>query len=169
MSRSILFMIIILLFSSCSTVTVNSDYDPAFNFTEYTSYKIVKSVPQRPDGVAMPSLTFSLVREAIEYELTKRGIGKNEKLADFGITWYTALNSDVYDNVDNLKDWKSNFNSEDEGMLIIDFVDVNTGKVVWRGWSKNILSSENLEDKIKESVHEILSHYPPKEMMGIRN
>lgn len=169
MSRSILFLFIILLFTSCSTINVSSDYDRAFNFTEYTSYKIIKTLPQRPDGVVMPSLTFNLVREAIERELTKSGVGKNEHRADFGITWHTALNNHVYENVESLYDWNEKFTSEEEGMLIIDFIDINTNKVVWRGWSKNVLSSENLEEKIKESVHEILSLYPPKEMMGIRN
>ncbi|MCZ7602666.1 MAG: DUF4136 domain-containing protein [Melioribacteraceae bacterium] len=169
MSRSILFLFIILLFTSCSTITVNSDYDSAFNFTEYTSYKIIKTLPQRPNGVAMPSLTFNLVREAIESELTKSGVGKNEHRADFGITWHTALNDNVYENVESLKDWNDYFDSAEEGMLIIDFVDINTNQIVWRGWSKNVLTSENLEEKIKESVRKILSLYPPKEMMGIRN
>ena len=169
MSRSILFIFFSLLFFSCSSITVNYDYNRSFDFTKYTSYKIIKTIPQRPDGVAMPSFTYNLVREAIESELTKSGVGKNEQRADFGITWHTALNDIVYENVDNLKDWKDNFNSEEEGMLIIDFVDISTGEVVWRGWSKNVLTSENLEEKIKESVHEILSLYPPKEMMGIRN
>jgi hypothetical protein len=116
----------------------------------------------------MPSLTFNLVKEAIELELTKRGIGKNDPRADFGVTWHTAMNKNVYENVDNLKNWKADLNSEEEGMLIIDFIDINTEEVVWRGWSKNILSSENLEEKIKETVREILSLYPPREMMGLR-
>jgi hypothetical protein len=117
----------------------------------------------------MPSLTFNLVREAIESELTKSGVGKNEHRADFGITWHTALNDNVYENVESLKDWNDYFDSAEEGMLIIDFVDINTNQIVWRGWSKNVLTSENLEEKIKESVRKILSLYPPKEMMGIRN
>lgn len=158
--------IAILFFSfflmTCSSIQTNNSYDNSYDFTAFNTYKISKDLPARPDGVQMPSATYSLIKSAIDLEMTKKGIGKNEKLAEIGITWHTALNDEVYETADNVSSWENSFESNEKEMLIIDILDLKSGKVVWRGWAKNVLNTENLEERINEAVKEILVEFPPK-------
>lgn len=53
----------------------------------------------------------------------------------------------------------------DAGMIMLDFVDARTGKVVWRGWAESSMDAviENqawMEEKIDQSVARILSRFP---------
>lgn len=161
------FFIITLFFFSCSSVKVHTDHNKSFDFTKFTTYKILKELPKLPDGAQMPSLTYDLIGRAIDFELAKHGFGKNNLFANFGIDWHTALDEKIYQNVNSLTNWKSNFSEDETGMLIIDIVDLESGNVVWRGWAKDVLTSQNLEEKISESVSQILSQFPPKNILGL--
>lgn len=158
---TIVFLFLSIFFIACSSVQTNISYDDSYDFTVFNSYKIVKELPARPDGVQMPSATFSLIKNAINFEMAKKGIGKNNTLAEIGVEWHTALNDDVYETSDNISSWEDNFESTEKGMLIIDVLDMKTKKVVWRGWAKNVLNTEKLEERINEAVAEILIEFPP--------
>ena len=80
---------------------------------------------------------------------------------------YTALNEEVYSNDEQIKNWNDSFSKNEEGMLIIDIVNLENNSIVWRGWKKNVLKSANLEEGINEAVHEILSEFPPENPMGL--
>ena len=157
----IIFLLLSFIFFSCSSAQVNRIYNQSFDFTPFTTYKIIKELPKRPDGVQMPSATYGLIKSAVDLEMAKKSFGKNKERAEFGITWHTALNDKVFENDEALKDWEKNFNSSEEGMLIIDIVYLETGNVVWRGWEKSVLGTENLEERINEAVQEILEPFPP--------
>lgn len=52
--------------------------------------------------------------------------------------------------------------SYEEGMLIIDIVNADTGNLVWRGWRGVRLSQENFNaGNVREQVRLILSAFPP--------
>ncbi len=150
------------VFCACSSSDLSKTYNNSFDFNPLDTYKIVKTLPIGPGGQAMPSATFNLIKSAIDLDMAKKGFGKNKELADFGITWHTALNDEVYENTGDLTGWQKAFSKNDTGMLIIDIIYLKENKLVWRGWAKDVLSSENLEENIKEAVTEILEHFPPK-------
>ncbi len=159
---SFIFLILSFAFISCSSFDVSRDYNHLFDFNVFETYKIVKELPKGPTGQAMPSATYGLIKSAIDLEMAKKGFGKNDERSNFGITWHTALNDEVYENIDDLEAWKQAFSQSDEGMLIIDVIYLKENKVVWRGWAKDVLSSENLKERINEAVSEILDPFPPK-------
>lgn len=163
----LLFLTLSILLLSCSSLKVDSVHNRSFDFTNFSTYKILKELPTLPDGSQMPSLTYNLIASAIDFEMSKRGIGKNELLANFGIDWHTSLDEKVYKNVNSLTNWESNFSDDETGMLIIDVVDLESGNVVWRGWAKEVLTSQNLEEKISNSVSQILYQYPPENILGL--
>lgn len=169
MKSNFIFLIFIFTFFlvSCSSVNVNNDHNKSFDFTKLSTYKILKELPKLPDGSQMPSLTYNLIASAVDLEMSKRGIGKNELLANFGIDWHTSLDEKVYKNVNSLTNWESNFSHDETGMLILDIVDLESGNVIWRGWAKEVLTSQNLEEKISDSVSKILSQYPPENILGL--
>lgn len=169
MKRFTFITITFLLFSfaACSSAVVNNSYHHSFDFTKFVSYKIVKVVPKQPAGGQMPSATFGLIKSAIDLEMARKSYGKNDQLADFGIDWHTALNDDVYMSGSSLKRWDGVFAENEKGMLIIDIIDLENNSVVWQGWKKNVLGSENLEEGIKEAVKEILSKFPPENPLGL--
>lgn len=52
--------------------------------------------------------------------------------------------------------------SYQEGHLIIDIIDAQTHKLVWRGWTSAIVRPSNYSDEaVNEMVNEILSRFPP--------
>lgn len=52
--------------------------------------------------------------------------------------------------------------SYEEGMLIIDIVNADTGNLVWRGWRGVRLNQTNFDDSnVREQVRLILSAFPP--------
>lgn len=163
----LLFLTLSILLLSCSSLKVDSVHNRSFDFTNFSTYKILKELPTLPDGSQMPSLTYNLIASAIDFEMSKRGVGKNDLFANFGIIWYTSLDEKVYTTGESLSGWQSYFNESDSGMLIIDIIDLENNGVVWRGWAKDVLSSQNLEERINASVSEILSKYPPDNILGL--
>lgn len=159
---TISFLLVFFVLSACSSVDVNSDYNHSFDFTQLTTYKILKEFSQN-SGNGNSSLADEKIKNAIELEMTKKGIGKNEKLADYGITWNTKLN-DV-DKNDALKNWNSSFSGGEKGMLIIDAVDIKTNKIIWRGWSKNAFTGDDFDEVINDVVADILSLFPPEHLL----
>lgn len=160
---TIFLLLVFFILSACSSADVNSDYDHSFDFTQLTTYKILKELPQNSEE-GNSSLADEKIKNAIELEMTKKGIGKNEKLADYGITWNTKLN-DV-DKNDALKNWKSSFSAGEKGMMIIDAVDIKTNKIIWRGWSKNAFTGDDFDEVINDVVADILSLFPPEHLLG---
>ena len=47
-----------------------------------------------------------------------------------------------------------------EGTFVIDLIDAETNKVVWRGWANDRIAPENLNSEIRNYVQEIFEEFP---------
>ncbi len=165
--------VLLLIFSSCTTVRVVTDYDKDVNFGNYSNYAFYKP---GIDKAQISDLDKKRILRAIDAELSAKGMIKSEK-ADILVSIFTKEREriNVYNNNFGYgwgwHPWYyggyygSSVSSTTEGSLYIDIIDAKTNELVWQGvGSANLITSGNIEKKekrIREIVREIIAKYPP--------
>lgn len=162
-----------MLFASCSSVRVASDYDTKVNFNQYQTYAFFKP---GIDKAEISDLDKRRILRAIDNELGAKGMQKSET-PDIMISFFTKANErvDVYQ---SYYGWGSPWgwgwgypwggttvSRTTEGTLYIDIIDAKTNELVWQGIGTaplNNTSMERKEARINEIVKKILERYPPK-------
>jgi hypothetical protein len=169
--------------AACSTLSVHADHDPRADFTRYHTYAWSPDSGSKPasDISGLPSdLMENRIRATIEAQLATRGLkpakaGEKPDLfvrdqlvqrqmlegsgagysVGFGYgygPWYGAIGGPLYPSVRQFT----------EGTLVIDLIDVDNHRLVWRGLANDELA--NLDDspqQVDQIVTETLRRYPP--------
>ena len=167
-------VLLVLVFTSCSSLRITSDYDTEVDFTKYNTFAFYK---KGIDKAEASDLDKKRILKAIETELISKGLSKSTN-PDLLITFTTKSKEKV--NVNNMNmglgwgwGWNPwmfggmntvNVNQYTEGTLMIDFLDRNNNSLIWQGIGSGSLRMKNAEKKkerINEFVHEILEKYPP--------
>ena len=168
-----LFMLLIL--SSCSSVSVNSDYDKNTDFSRYKTFAFQKN---GIDKVEISDLDKKRILRAIDSEMTKKGFTKSET-PDLLINIFTKEKEQVDVNQFN-NNWgfgwrwgwdpfmwggQTTVTRTTEGTLFIDIIDATKKELIWQGIGSGALKTQNREKKeirIKEFVAEIMTQFPPE-------
>ena len=162
------------LFSSCSSVMVNSDYDKNTDFNSYKTFAFQKS---GIDKLEISDLDKKRILRAIDSEMTKKGFTKSEK-PDLLINIFTKEREQVDINQYN-SNWgygwrwggdpfmwggQTTVTKTTEGTLFIDIIDANKKELIWQGEGNGYLTrkTEEKEARINEFVTKILEQYPPE-------
>lgn len=163
----------LLLFASCSSVRVASDYDTKVNFNQYQTYAYFKP---GIDKAEISDLDKRRILRAIDHEMSTKGMQKSDT-PDVMISFFTKAKErvDVYQNHYGWAHpwgwgwgypWSGTTVSRTtEGTLYIDIIDAKTNELVWQGIGTaplNNTSMERKEARINEIVKKILERYPPK-------
>jgi hypothetical protein len=172
----------VMILSSCSTVTVTTDYDHSAPFGTYRTYAV-----EPPANVPPLSPTAdAALRSALQENLAARGIREvtaGEK-PDLAVVPHTKVQQKY--SVQQYTQWGyapgvwpyyggyygvwagapytySTINSYTEGTLILDFVDSSKQKLVFRGIGTATVSgdTESNAEKIREAVKKIVAKFPP--------
>ena len=173
--KTLKFIPVFLLFvlASCSSVSVNSDYDKKANFESYKTYAYLKSAV---DKLEISDLDKKRILRSIDEIMATKGFTKSET-PDVLISIFTKENQrvDVYNR--SGFGWgmgwgfspymTMGFNSSyitPEGTLYIDLVDAKTKDLIWQGEGNGYLTknTEEKDERVKEFVTKILEQYPPK-------
>lgn len=166
-------------FAGCSTMEVNSDYDPAVDFSGLQTYawvpeeKLVRANPPLYD-----SLMDSRIKKAVEERLEKNGYAAAVKTPpDFYITYHVTVQTKV--DVDTVTEiyghWGWNrgrwiatepiVRHYEVGTLILDMVDPGLEKLLFRGYARARIndrdSPQKKEQQVREAVRRILELFPP--------
>lgn len=171
-------LLVLFVFSSCTTVRVVSDYDRQANFNEYNSFAFYKP---GIDKAEISDLDKKRILRAINSELAAKGLNKSDS-PDLLVSIFTKEREriNVYNN--NFG-WGWGWNPwwyggyygnsvsrSTEGSLYIDLIDAKTNELVWQGvGSARLITSGNIDKKearIREIVREILMKYPPGNTMN---
>jgi hypothetical protein len=180
MNRVLALLVTAAAMGGCSTLKVNTDYDPAADFARLQSYAWLPD-PRPPTGD--PRLDSSLldarVRRAVDSQLAARGhreVSPDE--ADFLVTYHVALETKL--DVETIHHgygygwgrWYGGMGGStrvreyEQGTLLLDFVDPKTRLLLWRGSaSARIRPSNSPEESQKrsdEAVAAMLKRFPPK-------
>jgi hypothetical protein len=176
-TRKILFnfscIVAILLLVSCSTISVNQDYDPAYDFSKLKTFGFIPITEE----AGIDQLNATRLGDAIKANLNAKGYTLADQ-ADFGIALFftkdtkTSIQSTGYGYGYGYgyrgyggMGGSTYVTQYEEGTLVIDFVDMAKQELVWRGVGTGALSdSPSVEERtanINNAVTQILAQFPP--------
>ncbi|PKW29554.1 DUF4136 domain-containing protein [Flavobacterium lindanitolerans] len=160
--------------ASCSSVHVATDYDKNVDFANYKSFAFFKS---GIDKVEISDLDKRRILNAIDAELTAKGITKSEN-PDLLVNIFTKSRQQVDVNQFNAgwgygwgwgwNPWmwggrSTTVSTTTEGTLYIDLIDARKKELIWQGEGVGVLTQNinKKDERIKEFVKKILEKYPP--------
>lgn len=174
MKKFLLFTFFLMLLASCSSITVNSDYDKKVDFSQYKTFAFYKT---GIDKVEISDLDKKRILRSIEETLTAKGFIISET-PDLIINIFTKEREQVDVNQFNMgwgygwgwgwDPWmmggNTSVNRYPVGTLFIDLIDANKKELIWQGEGQGTLTKDtNKKDEhIKKFVTKILEQYPPQ-------
>jgi len=167
-------LLLLIAFTSCSSVKVAADYDKAVDFNNYKTFAFFKS---GIDKAEINDIDKRRILRAIESELLAKGYTKSEK-PDLLVSIFTKSNQrvDVYNNNWGVGAWgwggprwgwgwnmQPTVSTSTQGVLYVDLIDANKKELVWQGQGTGYLSKnvDKKEERIKAFVTKIMEKYPP--------
>ena len=150
--------------TSCSSISVRTDYDREVNFTKYQTFKWMPNPEKRLGRVKQNSLVDKRIRRAIKHEMETKGYRfvKSGK-ADALIVYHIAVQNKV--DIDRYGYWgrRVHVRRYKEGSIILDIVDARTKEMVWRGVAQGTVSYlKGDPERVNEAVSKLLEEYPPR-------
>jgi hypothetical protein len=160
----------------CSTVyDVQYDFDQQADFSRLLKYDWMPT----PEGANIDDLSIARVKKAVNADLKAKGLQLTSQDPDFFIAEHMGAEEKVQINNWGYAYgpyngywggyWGNGGVSEyryEEGTLILDFVDAETNKLIWRGAAKAEIDRVNTPEKkdklVAEAVQAILKNFPPK-------
>ena len=188
MNRSGFYAIItslLFLCFGCSTISVQTDYNPAFDFSGLKSYAWLESGQSPSEDTRINNdLVIDRVRAAVEQSLENKGFVKAEgERADFMVNWHGAIDKKIqvktidhfyspygYGPLSRDPFWGSSVRSStayeyEVGTLIIDILDPVAHKLLWRGSGQDRIREKKKPEEIgagiREAVTAIMKDFPP--------
>ena len=166
----------------CASLTVSSDYDPSFDFSDYRTWSWL---PGPQGGSEDPRIANELVddrvRAAVEKQLTARGYElRSTGTPDFRVRYHAAVEDAVDVRMLNRSygygpGWggprggvvtETYARKYEQGTLILDIVDANSEKLVWRGFAQaevdRSATPEQRRQRIGDAIRQILAGFPPQ-------
>src|SRR5689334_12376231 len=172
--RTLVIMITAALAAGCATLTVSSHIERNIKFTYYLTYDWGP-----PDilPVGDPRLDNNpFFRDYVQGTIEKKMDAKGYERAftgtpDLLIHYHASVNQklEVYE-VDHRYGYcygncEPQISNYEEGTLLVDVVDARTSKVVWRGWSQDVMNGvidnqDRLEKQVDEGVTRMMQLLP---------
>lgn len=156
-------MVLGLLAVSAAAQSVQSDFDRSFRFSELKSFRFAVQKRGATDPLAGDTLNDGRIRNGLESQLT--GFRMESEKADFVIAYYVTTKNKL-----NVQDFGYGpprwFGSRDirvnqysEGTLMVDFIDVKSNQVIWRGRAVGTLEMKGVDKKISKSVEKLVKQF----------
>ena len=173
MKKFLLSRFFLLLLASCSSITVNSDYDKKVDFSQYKTFAFYKT---GIDKVAISDLDKKRILHSIEETLLAKGFTASET-PDLLINIFTKEREQVDVNQLNMgwgygwgwgwSPWmmggNTSVNRYPVGTLFIDIIDAKKKELIWQGEGEGNLTKDThkKDENSNEFVTKILAQYPP--------
>jgi len=154
-----------LLFSACSSLSVNVDYDPDFDFSLQNSFAIVHYNKEGEDTLFNDRLI-----EALETELlAKRYIKKDKDTTDLIFVFHVNVENKTDIDTDYIRLGYSRYGYSGhmmattrtykykKGTLIIDALNPKDNKIVFRSIATDILKTHNTPEERTEYLNKVIN------------
>jgi hypothetical protein len=150
---------------SAAAQSVQSDFDRSFKFSDLKTFSFAVQNRAATDPLASDTLNDGRIRSGLESQLTASGFRVEKEKSDFVIAYYVTTKNKL-----NVQDFGYGpprwFGSRDirvnqysEGTLMVDFIDVKTNQVIWRGRASGTLEMKGVEKKISKSVEKLVKQF----------
>ena len=172
-----LVFILLIAVTGCSNVTVNYDYDQNVDWAKFKTYGWM-DVPPRPADPTSPlpdtPLLQQRIHSSVDYEMGQRGITLGDN-PDLLVVYHLGSQEKI-----QVTDWGYNYSDYywgyggrqidvqqfTEGSLVLDLVDTETQKLVWRGTGTGVVdksqkSPEEMQERANKVIHKIMESFPP--------
>jgi len=154
-----------LLVVSAAAQTVQSDFDRTFRFSSLKTFSFAVQRRAATDPLAGDTLNDGRIRTGLESQLLANGFRMETGTPDFVIAYYVTTKNRL-----NVQDysygpprwWGSRdirVNQYAEGTLMVDFIDVKTNQVVWRGRATGALELKGVDKKISKSTEKLVKQF----------
>jgi Domain of unknown function (DUF4136) len=179
-----------LVMGGCSTVEVQSDYDPAADFASLKTYAwYAEEQPTTGDIRVDNPIVDSRIRTAVETQLNAKGYTKVDANPDFFLIYHAAVSKEIAVTTTTSTTvaygggyahggygwgyvaapmWVETPTSYtyDKGTILVDIVDAKNEKLVWRGSAQAEVdesrTQQQREQRINGAMKEMLANFPPK-------
>jgi hypothetical protein len=142
------------------------DYDPEADFSRYQTLAWKESKESRVVA-EKNSLADGRIRAAVEKELAAKGYRIDEaEDADAYVIYRVAVRDQL--RVDETwagRRWgrQVHVSTFQQGTLVLDVVDAETGQLVWRGWVSDALGNpKSAEKRLAKAAKKLLKKFPPE-------
>jgi hypothetical protein len=165
----------LVILPGCSSLSVESEYDPTANFASYSSYQWIDR-----DDVSAPenSIVGRQIKAEITDELSVKGLSETDGEPDLLVIFYVGIDEKVtgatFDNFGYgygryYGGWGSTsmtVQSYTEGTLIVDMIDKERNELIWRGQATKAVEGgsqdpEKRRERIRKIVDKLLEDFPP--------
>ena len=182
-SRGVTILFLAVSLISCSGIRVAQDFDPAQNFSALHTFawSTAEPAPSGDPRVDNP-LLHNRIRQAISAHLDAKGIQRVAAAPRFAVRYQYLLRRSITDYGPSVGFGIGTgrhggygglgigsggmLQDHDEGALIIDFSDPQSGDLIWRGSGTHIYREhtdpQRTIQEINRLVEKILSQFPPK-------
>jgi hypothetical protein len=172
------------------TAKVGFDYDPTADFKTYHTYEWVAGEQEKTGNRSVDSTVVDIrIRTAVGAQLHLKGYtAAPNRQPDFYVAYHIGVKNMTLDastqyfskgmagrpfdhSVDTRTAGKppatvSDTTSYTTGTLLVDIIDAASKKLVWRGTAAGEidpgLTSRERDERIRDIVHEMFTHFPPK-------
>lgn len=179
-----LVLALMLATGGCSQVFVQSDFDPSANFTALRTYAwFAAEQPKSGDVRVDNPLLDARVRAAVETALNSRGYMKTDANPDFFLIYHAAVSREIEVTTTStpiyppaLYGWhyvappvwveRKVPYVYDKGSLIVDVIDANNEKLMWRGSIQAELDKyatpQERGTRLDAAVKKMMAQFPPE-------
>ena len=166
-----------LMFLSCSSLKISTDYDPTQDFSKYKTYRWAKLKERDPgDVLSKNPMLHKRVQVAIDLVLEEKGFEKLDRgEPDFIVFVHAGVQQrmNVYHHGGYwYHPWWGPYGGYTsvsyygQGTLVIDIVDINENELSWRGIASDVVRSYSDPDDMQEEINYIVGRlfrdFPPK-------
>jgi hypothetical protein len=176
--RAVGLMSILGLLAACSPIQVQTDHDPAANFSALRTYAWLQKTADAPRDPRIDNdLLDSRVHAAVNDELDRKGYREAAENPDFRVTYHVMVQNKF--DVQSFPVYYGygfgrvgaaggdvRVSEYEQGTLILDVVDSRTNDLVWRGSAQaRIVPDRTPQERtklIRDAVREMLERFPPR-------
>lgn len=143
-----------------------TDHDADVDFSSYETYAWHEVEPEDLEArIARSDLVVKRARRVIEEQLGKKGLRPAAPAADLDVEFHVLVRDHL--DIDSAGSYRRSrellINTEDTGTVIVDLIDTRSGKLVWRGWVRDLIrDGKTAESRIRRGLERLFREYPPE-------
>ncbi len=180
MKKRVLFLTLFLFgLFGCSSISVQSDYDPKIDFTKYKTYSWYTGKMPDDDALSKNPLAKKRIVATIDYFMDKKGYKKVDENPDFVIIVHAGVKEKMQVNQTGgygiygygrygygwgvpYTPVQTDVIYYNETTLVVDIADFQKKELVWRGAATGVVNGRVSDEELDDIIQKILEDFPPR-------